>query len=432
MTTVVSTMGQSDSTHELSPSWQSWVVVFAASLFFFYEFMVLNMFNAINAALLKEFQISAAELGQVSAYYFYANLCFLLPAGIILDRFSTRRVILIMMTLCVISTLMFSFAHHIWVAKCCRFIMGVGGSFILLAPVRLASRWFPAQRMALVVGLIVTFAMLGGMVSQTPMTMLTESFGWHKTLQFTAISGVVMLAIIYFCVKDYPANYQDTGSEAGSELPFWVQLRGALTNAQNWLGGLYTSLMNLPIFLLGAMWGTMYLAQLHHITRTHASWITTMIFFGTVIGSPVLGWYSDKIGLRRQPMLVCAIISFVLLLALMFVPNMSIATLMVLFFAIGFFTSAQIISYPLVAESNPKAITGMATGIASVLIMAGGISQPIFGWLMGLHWNHKLAHGVPIYSLMDYDIAMAMMPIAFVVAFVAAYVIKETYCKARD
>jgi len=432
-TIAATTVGESRINSQESTSYRAWIVVFSAALFFFYEFMLLNLFNALNEPLLQEFHISATELGQVSAYYFYANLVFLFPAGILLDRLSTRKMILAAMTLSVIATFMFAGMHAIWMAKLCRFLMGMGSSFCLLGCVRLASRWFPPKRMALIVGLIVTFAMLGGMMAQM-MTVFVEHSGWRHAMQALGASGVVMIMIMFTFVRDFPKDSIGSLAKEAAQntLSFWQSMKMALGNAQNWLGGLYTSTMNLPIFLLGAIWGTMYLEQMHNIPRTQASIITTMIFFGTVVGSPFLGWFSDRIGLRRTPMWICALLSLAVMLVLVFMTGLPFWSLVVLFFALGFFTSAQIISYPLIAESNPNAITGTATGIASILIMGGGVSQPVFGWLLGLHWNHKLVHGVPYYSHIDYEIAMSMMPIAFVVALIATWIIKETYCKARD
>ena len=73
---------------------QSWVVCFSATLFFFFEFMQINMFNALDTALIKTFHMSAIQLGHLSANYFYATVIFLFPAGMILDRISTRKVII--------------------------------------------------------------------------------------------------------------------------------------------------------------------------------------------------------------------------------------------------------------------------------------------------------------------------------------------------
>ncbi|MES1989164.1 MAG: MFS transporter, partial [Pseudomonadota bacterium] len=71
-----------------------WVVCISAALFFFYEFIQMNMLNSLGGYLVKEYDISATQLGNLSAWYFYANLLFLLSAGLVLDRLSTRKVIL--------------------------------------------------------------------------------------------------------------------------------------------------------------------------------------------------------------------------------------------------------------------------------------------------------------------------------------------------
>ncbi|MCB1828470.1 MAG: MFS transporter, partial [Coxiellaceae bacterium] len=187
-------------------SYQAWAVVLAASLFFFYEFIILNIFNSLNAAFVSEFHISEAELGNLSAFYFYANILFLFPAGMIIDRVSTRRLILTAMTVCVSSTFIFANAPNIWVAQLCRFAMGIGGAFCLLSCVRLASRWFEANKMALVVGVVVTIAFIGGMLAQYTRTPI-EIYGWRFVMEMIALSGVFMIGAIYFFVKDYPDGY---------------------------------------------------------------------------------------------------------------------------------------------------------------------------------------------------------------------------------
>lgn len=411
-----------------------WLVCFSAALFFFFEFMQVNMFNAVTPALMKEFSLSAMRVGQTSANYFYATLIFLFPAGMILDRISTRKVILVAMSSSVLCTYVFSFIDNIWLGDICRFITGIGGSFCFISCIRLASSWFPPRRLALVIGLVVTLAMFGGMLAQTPMTLLTDILGWRKMLFLDASLGVLMLIMIIFFVKDHPEktinHFEPHHVLTGKN--FLKALGKSVLNLQNWLGGLYTSLLNLPVFLMGAMWGSLYLVQIHGLTRTEASFVTSMIFVGTIVGSPLIGWFSDRIGLRRFPMILCAVFSLIAILIVMFTTTLSLPMLMILFFAVGFFTSGQIISYPLIAESNPRALIGTSEGLASTLIMAGGTSQPIFGALMTLNWNHHLVNGMPFYSKNDFLLAMSMMPIAFVIGLIAACCIRETHCKPLD
>lgn len=416
-------------------SWRAWAVVLSASLFFFYEFGIMNIFNSLNAALVSEFHISEAQLGNLSAFYFYANILFLFPAGIIVDRVSTRKLILVAMTSCVVSTFLFAHASSLLLAMLCRFCMGVGGAFVLLSPVRLASRWFPAQKMAFVVGVIVTIAFVGGMLAQYTLRPI-EIYGWRHVMSFIGFLGVAMIAAIYFFVKDFPDDYDNLHPDGDhahhTTMPFLESIKLAAKNIQNWLAGTYTSLLNLPVFVLGAFLGSLYLEQVHHLSSMDASYVSSMIYFGTIFGSPTIGWLSDRIGLRKLPMLFFGVLSLIVMLMIMLVTTWSYSSLLVLFFLLGFFTSAQIISYPLIAESNPSSITATATSIGSTIIMFGGLSQPFTGWLLDLHWDKTMLHGSPFYTYGNFTFALSILPIAFVFGLLAALFIRETRCMAKD
>jgi MFS family permease len=408
---------------------QASLVCFTAALYFFYEFIQLNMFNAINPSLMREFNMTAAALGHLSVYYFYGNILFLFPAGIILDRVSTRKVILAAMTLTVLGTFVFANARQIWVAELCRCVIGMVAAFCFLSCMRLASRWFPPQHLAVVIGLIITIAMLGGTVAQTPLTLLIEALDWRMALRIDALMGVVILAAIFLWVRDYPLGAEITVRHQQQSLRstgFWQTLKKAVTNRQNWLAGIYTSCLNLPIFLLGAMWGSFYLVQVHGLTHTASTNTTTFIFIGTIIGAPVIGWFSDRIARRKLPMLICAMVCLVLILITMYSPHLSVFSGMLLFFALGFFSSGQVLGYPVIAESNPPALTGTASGLSATLIMLGGMSQPLFGWLMGLHWDHRVVKGIAIYTVNDYRLALMIIPIGFVIGLLAALLVRET------
>jgi len=407
---------------------QPWLVCLSAAMFFFYEFIQMGMFNSLSPELMRDFKVSATQLGNLSATYFYADVVFLFFAGMLLDRFSPRKIILSALLLCIGSTIMFGLSPNITVLGISHFLAGIGNAFCFLSCIKLASNWFPPRRMALVIGLTVTMAMAGGVVAQTPLTYLAQALGWRHAVLVDATLGMAIFVLIWFFVHDKAEDAAAVKSnpKTGNVMQ---TVRFAVSNPQNWLGGLYTSLVNLPIFLLGDLWGIMYLTQVHHLSRTSASYITSMVFIGTIIGSPLVGWISDTIGRRRAPMIVGALISLVVMLMIIYLPNLSFNTLLVLFFALGFFTSSQIASYPLIAESNPKNITGTATGLASILIMGGGaVFQPLFGWLMDLHWNGTVVNGVHMYSTADYLSGMSIMPIAFVIGLIASLLIKETHC----
>lgn len=424
-----STSARSSMFHRMKP----WLVVFSASLFFFFEFLQMNMFNALNPYLYKAFHLTdSTQLGELSACFMYSMVLFLFPAGMILDRFSTKKVIMIAMASCVTFVFLFSFTNSLHEGEICRLMTGIGDAFCLLACVRLASRWFPPKHMALVVGLIVTFAMIGGMVAQTPLTELTKAVGWRHALRLDAVMGVLMWLTIVFFVHDFPAGtkaFFDAQHASLEKLGFFHAFTRTITNFQNWLGGLYVSLVNLPLMLLGSTWGGWYLTQTQHLSTIEASYVTSLLFLGMIIGSPVVGWISDSLEKRKLPMIIGAIASLIVILAIMYLPNLTSIDLKILFFALGFVVSSQIIGYPLVAESNPSILTGTAEGLASVLIMSGGFLIPVFPVLLNLHWNHAMKHGVPFYSIDNYHLAFLIMPAAFLIALIASFVVRETHCR---
>ncbi len=413
----------------------AWTVTLTAALFFFYEFIQLILPNAINVQLMQAFNLNAPGLGWLASMYFCANAIFLFPAGNLLDRYSTKKLLLLAVVLCTAGTFVFAIAQNYLIAAAGRFVVGVGAAFCFLSCIRLASRWFPPSRMALVTGVVVTMAMIGGFVAQSPMVFLTDWLGWRNAILLDAGLGIFIALAILFIVQDRPPNSHEEAKADKAKLKslgFWRCIKLVLLNPNNWLGGIYTSLLNLPVFLLGGLWGMRYLVQVHNLTEVQASYATSMLFVGVIFGSPAFGWFSDHIGRRCFPMILGAVFSLIVMLILMYTPELSLTSLIVLFFLIGFVTSSQVLSYPAIAELNPISLTGTAVSVASVTIMSSGvIFQPLFGWMLELNWDHKTIENTPIYSAHDFNTAMWIMPIAFVIGLVIAFMIRETYCESQ-
>ena len=414
-------------------SFKPWLVVFSAALFFFYEFIQMNMTSSLAPYLMQTFSIDATKLGNLSAMYFYSTILFLLPAGQILDRVSTRKVILTALLMCVIGTYLFATAKYYWVAELSRFVTGVGSAFCFLSCIRVASRWFPSDRLALVSGLVVTMAMLGGSVAQTPLTLLINHLGnWRHAIMLDAGLGLFFWVIIFSVVQDYPGTHQPRArdQQALHDFGYWRAMRSSYLSVRNWLCGLYTCFMNLPIFLIGGGgFGSLFLQQVKHFSILQASYPPMMIFFGTVIGSPLAGFLSDYVHRRKLPMQIGAIISILLILCIIYLPS-SLLLYSLLFFVLGLVSSTQIISYPTVAESNPIILTATSVSVVSFTTLSGGaIFQPLFGYIMDRHAQFTIVNNIHVYTASDYVQAMWIMPLTMLVALGASIVIRETHCK---
>ena len=409
------------------PSWMPWLVCFMASLFFFYEFVQGNMFASIADDIMRDFHIQADKMVYLSSCYYLSNVIFLLFAGYLLDRFSAKRTILVAMFLCVISTFVLAYANSFYVALLCRFVTGIGSAFCFLGPIRIASRWFPAKRMALVTGSIVTMAMTGGMIAQYPVTKLVLIIGWRETLFCIGCLGASMLLGMWLLVKDQPGPYKH--KELHKRLGGFAGAKLAYFNTQTIGAALYTSLMNIGVAVFGAVMGSLYIMQRLDVSRESASFVNSMLFLGSIIGGPFIGWVSDKLALRILPMKCGTIASLFIICCILYLP-VSLNWMAFLFFALGFCTASQVISYALVAESSLPIITATAVSAVSILTQGGYIVyQNLFSYLLLHNGDMQIINNIPIYSLSNYQHAAMILPGALLIALVIVFRLKETYAK---
>ncbi len=134
-----------------------------------------------------------------------------------------------------------------------------------------------------------------------------------------------------------------------------------------------------------------------------------------------------------MPIAVGAILSLALLLVIIYVPNLSFSSLIILFFLLGLISSAQIINYPLVAEKNVPALTATSVSVVSFNVIGGGaVFQPVVGWLLDLGWDGTKVAGVPQYSLHNYHMAFLVLPLGYVLALLLLCFIKDSYGKQKQ
>jgi MFS family permease len=410
-----------------SSSLKPWIVCFCASLFFFYEFIQGNMFASISDNIMHDFNVQIDKVAYLSSIYYLSNVVFLFVAGMMLDRFATKKTMSGAMLLCVIGTFLLAHTESFYMALFCRFLTGIGSAFCFIGPIRIASRWFPSCKMALVTGVIVTIAMTGGMLAQYPLTKMVGYFGWRESLSLVGWLGLGLLALMQIGIKDNPNV--SVPSKSVPKMSLLLIAKTAYYNTQSLRAALYTSLMNMGVAVFGAMLGSLYLVQRLGVSKEEASLVNTMLFLGVILGGPFMGWLSDRMGVRVFPMKLGAMFSLFVILGIMYLP-VSLTTMGLLFFCLGFFTASQVISYALVAESSPKEMTATAVSLISILTQGGYIVyQNGFSWMLQNVGEIHMVDNISTYSLASYQHAAILFPLAFLLAWSVITSLRETYCK---
>lgn len=406
-------------------SFLAWVVCLCAGLFFCYELMQFHLLNAVSTVLMQDLKMSASSFGFLGSTYLLADVIFLIPAGLILDRFSTKKVILSALFICILGTLSFAISQNFYQACIAHFLSGIGNAFCFLSCMMFISRWFPDDRQAFVIGVVVTLGMLGGVIAQAPFNYLASLCTWRKAMMIDAGVGMALFAVIFAFVKDAPYHLEKSPSTSslGSLIK---EVSVCLASKQNWSCGLYTALTNLPLMVIGAAWGSLFLMQKHGIESSLASFIAGLICMGTIVGSTLSGYLSDKLHERKSLMFIGAFLSLVVMIAVIGIPSAHPFTLGLLFFLLGLFSSTQVLSYPLITESAPKHLIGTSMSVSAVLIMGlAAASHIVTGKLIDYGWDGKIIDGSSIYSSSDFTRCFMIFPIGFLLSLVCLKWIKE-------
>lgn len=404
----------------------AYFICFVAALFFLYEFIQINMFNSIDSFVAKSYGLDAAGLGFISSIYFYSTVAFLLPAGQLLDFFSAKKTILVTLLVCVIGLFGFAVTHNFYAACFFRLLEGVGSAFCFLGSFRIASNWVPKSELPFITGIIVTIGMLGGVIAQTPLSLLVSSFGWRNALQIDSLLGVIIFLIIMTFLHDSPnkrispapENFQKT------KIHYWKTLSLVYKNKHNWFCGLYTCLMNLPMVLLGALWGTLYLKNVNSLTAKNASEIISFLFIGCIIGSPFYGFLSKKIKNPKKLMIFGAISTLIIFITFMNYSGNNLTLLIGFFVALGFFSSSQIFGYPAAAMKAMPENFAMSASVVSFTTMSGYIVfQPLFGYLLDYFSKSDTIRNLS-YSESAFHSAILIIPIACFVSLLVSVFLK--------
>jgi predicted MFS family arabinose efflux permease len=341
----------------------------------------------------------------------------LLPAGILIDRFPIRKILLTSLAISILGTALFSISKSFHVAFSCRILSGIGGSFAFLVCLRVAANLFQPKHLSMAIAFITTFAFLGAIFSQAPLTWLVLQIGWRPSMHVIVAIGMWIWLMNFIYTKGLPTKTHPKSST--SLLAIIPSIKKAACQSQTWLGGLYVSLMNMPTVILGASWGILYLQQVHHLSAMHASYITSFLFAGLLLGSPFMGWVFTIFSNKKTLIVGSAFVLFLCSFLLFFRKSYSTTELSVIFFILGFFSGSQCFGYTVVVDNNPTEVTATASSFSSMVIMiVSALSKVSFGGILNLGWNGLIVDKIPVYSEHSFMLAMIFLPVAFFLSIV--------------
>jgi MFS family permease len=120
------------------------------------------------------------------------------------------------------------------------------------------------------------------------------------------------------------------------------------------------------------------------------------------------------------------------LAAVVYVPGLPLVGLALLSGLIGFFGSAQIVTFALARENHSSGLSGTAIGFCNAMVTgAGALFQPLVGFLLDLAWDGQAAHGARVYDTSDYQLAFLSLIACCLGGLLCLFAVRETYCRPQ-
>ncbi len=408
------------------------VMYTVTSLFLFYEMAIQVSPSIMTNQLMKAFSIDSAGLGVMAAFYFYSYTGMQIPAGLLFDRYGPRTLITWACVICVLGALFFGLTETAFWAAIGRFLMGVGSAFAFIGVLVVAARWFTEFYFAFLVGVAQLLAALGAVCGEVPLAHAVEGIGWRATMFWLVGIGSCLAVLCLFVLRDHPKH--ESKKVMPHETSFWRHIGQVVAQFQTWSIGLYAFTGWGPVTVFASLWGVPFLAVRYNIDTFKAALAMTMMWLGVAIASPLVGWLSNLMGRRKTILWIASLVGLVSSITLIYMPDVPYFAASVLLFLMGAASASHMLTFALVRDNNRPGVVATAVGFNNMAVVIGGaILQPLVGGILTSLWdNVSMKNGVPLNTLGDYQIALIVVPLLYLIGFfVVAFSIKETYCKSK-
>ena len=426
-------------TRSYAPGWLSWSVWMVAASFYLAGFYLRVSPAVITAELMRDFSITAGQLGGLSAAFFYAYVLMQVPTGVLVDSWGARKLLITGALGAALGAVLFGVADNLAVATVGRALMGGATAVAWIITLKLASHWFPQRRFAMLTGLGLLVGNIGALFAQVPLRLLVDAFGWRGVTFGSAAVVAVVAVLAGWLVRNDPnekgyRSYAPDAIQNTNKTTIWQLLRGfpsVFGYRNTWLiflaqGGFVGSILSFT-----GLWGPSFLEVRYHVATTTAAAVCSVMIVCWAIASPICGYLSDKTG-RRKPIYLTGAAIMAAGWTIMFYVPLSLEAFVVVAAVTSLACGAVILGFAYGKESVPVQFLGTISGAINVGNMIGPtLLQPAIGAVLDRQWTGGLENGLRVYGVPAFQTAfLLVIGWSFLTVLLIAFT-RETNCVQR-
>jgi MFS family permease len=397
----------------------AWLIT---AVYYFYQYMLRSAPGVMMPQLSDAFGLTTAAVASMVGLFYFGYSPFSLVAGVAMDRLGPRRVVPIGAAAVGIGALLFA-TGNTTLANAGRLLQGAGGVFALVGAAYIAMTSFPASRAATLIGATQMFGMAGGSAGQFVVgPLIAAGLTWSAFWAGMGVLGLGISVVLYVLLPP-AAPVAKNDNWIGDAGKAFGKVFG---NPQSILCGMIAGLLFIPTTIFDMIWGVRYLQEARGLDYATAVIRSATVPVGWMIGCPLLGAISDRIG-RRKPVIVGAAAVLLVTLAWILYGPANVFPPYSIGLVAGIASGAAMLPYTVIKEANPPGVSGTSTGVVNFLNFTfSALLGPVAGWILV-----AVSGGADSMTAEHYQTAFEPLLYGVGLAIVLTLLLRETGSAAR-
>jgi predicted MFS family arabinose efflux permease len=338
--------------------------------------------QAVSLSFMQDFGTDAGGVAMLASSYFWGYTLMQIPAGLLVDRYGVKRVVLFSMLASSLGSVAFALAPNLLDVFVARLIVACGDALVFTALLKLVAQSFADERFGIMSGISQVSGYVGGVMATTPLAAAVSGFGWRACFVFIACIGVANLAFASVALKPDPAAHSNKTLSG-----VLLASRRALAQIANWGCAMSFASHFAVVTTLSGVWGIPMVAHFFNVSPSAAGTPLLTFMVGNAVGSIFLGHAADRAAAALDTALIRICLLRMLLIAMLLPPlahALGFLYVTVVFTVLGLVAGGTV---PLVLKCTKRLYTTDLIGVgASVNTTAAGIfagaAQPVIGFAM--------------------------------------------------
>jgi len=270
------------------------VVLLMISLAYLIDYADRMIMASLIPLIKLEWHLPDSKLGMLTSVVSLFIAIFVLPLSLLVDRWSRKKMVAIMVFIWSLSTLLCAFALNFNQLLIARAFTGIGEAAYAPASIAIIAMIFPLNKRARYIGIWNAFSPLGAAIGFIVGGAIGMIYGWRSAMGLMAIPGI-LLSFYFWFSYDYKTipleNYTDVSVKT-KILNLWRSIAGLFRIKTLWFAYLAYA-MNMAINAAILTWFPSYLIRYFDLNQKEAGSISGIIAMLALIGAPLGGFITD-------------------------------------------------------------------------------------------------------------------------------------------